>query len=276
MNKWFLMFAVALCAGMTFAQGKAPSKKSSKPNQMIEIKEITPLGGESDYLVNYVPGKGEVKIKHDSSFDKLGIDGWHHFEVAYEVGRTGTNRDGKAVPVLVVPEVEVTFAVLYDMTKSKIFAGVSKGAQKMKSKEGIGWEDFAKQKYALFEKTVTYTTIIPGKTHYAAVCVPPAAVGIYGEPIMFSVQIKVDGTAQEYEFGNKSQDVKTEVTAGAKIAGKDVKGLAMVDGKFSTWWERIQNLSEAVVKVDNILRDRSQTIFFTQGDEFYDQVKQEQ
>lgn len=276
MNKWFLMFAVALCAGMTFAQGRAPSKKPSKPNQMIEIKEITSLGGESDYLVSYGPGKGEVKIKHDSSFKKARIKGWHYFEVAYEVGRTGTDNSGKTVPVLVVPEVEITFALLYDMTDSEIFPGVVKGAQKMKSKEGIGWEDFAKQQYALFEKTVTYTTIIPGKTHYAAVCVPPAAVGVYGKPIMFSVQIKVDGTAQEYEFSGKSQDVKTEVAAGAKVGTKDLKGLAMVDGKFSAWWERIQNLSDAVVKVENVLRDRSQTIFFTQGDEYYDQVKQEQ
>lgn len=274
MNKWFLIVAAALCGGVTFAQSRGSSKRGSKPNQVVEIKEITPLGGESDYLVKYSGGKGEVSIKHDSSFKKAGIDGWHYFEVAYEVGRTGTDGDGKNVPVLVVPEVEVTYAVVYDMTKSKHFAGVVKGAQKMKTKAGIGWDDFATQKYALFEETVTYTTIIPGKTHYAAVCVPPAAVGVYGEPLAFSVQIKVDGVAQEY--GNDGQTVMTSAVSGAKLDGKDMKSLLMVDGKFTTWWERIENLTDAVVKVENVLRDRSQTLFFIQGDEFYDQVKLEQ
>ena len=90
-------------------------------------------------------------------------------------------------------------------------------------------------------------------------------MAVYGDPILFSVQIKVNGVQQG--------EIKTELSAGAKIDDKDLKGLVVENGKPSAWWERIENLTQSVVKREGILRDRSATPFVMAGDAFYDQVK---
>lgn len=268
MNKWFLIAVAALCAGVTVAQGRGRGGEEggSRPNQVLKINEITPLGGESDYLTiaPQVASKWKLKIDHKDTFKKMGIDGWHYFEVSYLVPKIGTDSAAKKVPILAIPEVEITYALLYDMTKSKHFAGVRGMARKAKTTEAVGSEDL-RQQYALFTETVTYTTILPGREHYAAVCVPPAAVGVYGEPMIFSVQISVNGVLQG--------DIKTVAVSGAKIGDRALDSLLIVDKKPAAWWERVQNLSEAVFKVDGILRDRSATPFALAGDDFYDQVK---
>lgn len=268
MNKWFFLAVTALCAGVTFAQsrGKDDEGGSSKPNQVLKINEITPLGGESDYLTiaPQLAAKWKLKLNHKDSFKKMGVDGWHYFEVSYQVPKVGTDSAGKKVPILAIPEVEITYALLYDMSKSKHFAAVRGMAKKAKTTEAVGAEDL-RQQYALFTETVTYTTVFPGRECYAAVCMPPSAVGVYGEPMIFSVQINVNGTQQG--------EIKTVAAAGAKIGDKALDSLLVVDRKPAAWWERVQNLSEAVFKVEGVLRDRSATPFALAGDDFYDQVK---
>lgn len=272
MKSWMMVLLVALCASTVMAQSKKRNKGDSggagvksEPGQMLVIKEITALGGDSDYLATppSVDEKWKLKINHSDSYVKDGVKGWHYFEVAYDVAKIGTDDSGKKLPILVIPEVEVTFAVLYDMKHSK-HAGAVKG-QANKAGGAIGWESPNKTNILLTE-TVTYTSITPGRKHYAAVCVPPSSVAVYGKPVMFSVQIKVDGVEQG--------EIHTQVVGGAKVGEKEVEKLAMSPKKEKiAWWESIQNASQTVEKVEGILRDRSKTPFVMAGDMYYDQVK---
>ncbi len=267
---WFVFAVMVLCATSVMAQGrgrrgsKGGASAEKKTDQVIQITEITGVSGDSDYLAE-VPQeveKWKLKINHKDTFKKNGVKGWHYFEVAYQVANAGTDSAGKKKPILALPEVEVTYAVLYDMMKSKHAQSVYKNAQKAGG--AIGWDD-PKTKYVMLTDTVTYLDITPGREHYAAVCVPPSFVAMAGEPILFSVQIKVDGVQQG--------EIKTELQGGAKIDGKEIAGLAKAEGDAAVWWERIQNLTDAVQKRDGILRDRSQTPFVMAGDNYYDQVK---
>lgn len=271
MKSWMMVLLVTICAGTALAQGrknraaKDAGGGKSEPGQMLEIKEITPLGGDSDYLAPApsVEEKWKMKINHADSHVKDGVKGWHYFEVAYNVSRIGTDASGKKLPILVVPEVEVTYAVLYDMKQSKLAGGVKGNADKAGG--AIGWES-PDQLNVLLTETVTYTSITPGRTHYAAVCVPPSSVAVYGKPVVFSVQIKVDGIQQGEIF--------TQAVGGAKIEGKDIAGLLVGPKKEKiAWWESIQNKAKSVTKVEGILRDRSNSPFIMVGDMYYDQVK---
>lgn len=268
MKAWLFFALALLCAGTTFAQrasrrGGAAGGKAA-PDQMIRINEITGVGGDSDYLAvaPTTDEKWKLKINHKDTYKKDAAKGWHYFEVSYQVANIGTDSAGAKKPILAIPEVEVTFAVLYDMTKSKIASSVYKNAQKAGG--AIGWDN-PKELYPLLTETVTYTTVTPGREHYAAVAVPPSFVAVHGTPMIFSVQIKVNGEQQG--------EIKTEAVGGAKIGDKDIKGLLVEKGKPAAWWERIQNLSDAVYKVEGILRDRSLTPFVMVGDAYYDQVK---
>lgn len=260
-----LMVAAVLCAGEAMAQGRRGGANGGAGGKsdgaMIVIREITGVGGDSDYTVvaPQVDEKFKKKVNHTDTYKKDSVKGWHYFEVAYQV----KNGDPVAKkPILVLPEVEITYALLYDMKKSKIAASVAQNAKKAGG--AIGWDD-PKQLYSLITETFTYTSITPGREHYAAVCVPPSSVAVYGEPILFSVQIKVNGVQQG--------EIKTELAGGAKIDDKDLKGLVVENGKPSAWWERIENLTQSVVRREGILRDRSATPFVMAGDAFYDQVK---
>lgn len=273
MKSWMMVLLVALCASTVLAQGRrsrngGAAKESAEPGQMLEIKEITTLGGDSDYLAPApsTDEKWKLKINHSDNYKKDGVNGWHYFEVAYDVARIGTNASGKKLPILVIPEVEITFAVLYDMKQSKLAASTKAMADKAGG--AIGWEK-PSQLNTLLTETITYTSITPGRKHYAAVCVPPSSVAVYGKPVIYSVQIKVDGIQQG--------DIVTEAVKGAKIDGKEIGGLLTgeVRGKKApiAWWESILNKAPSVTKVDGILRDRSATPFIMVGDMFYDQVK---
>lgn len=272
MKSWMMLLLVTLCASTVMAQGRRNAKGASagagakaEPGQMLEIKEITGVAGDSDYLAPApsTDEKWKLKINHSDSYVKDGAKGWHYFEVAYEVAKIGTDAAGKKLPILTIPEVEVTFAVLYDMKQSKLAGTVKQMADKAGG--AIGWEK-PSQLNTLLTETVTYTSITPGRKHYAAVCVPPSSVAVYGKPVVFSVQIKVDGVQQGEIF--------TEAVKGAKVEGKDIAGL-LVDGKKqnAAWWESIQNKADSVTKVEGILRDRSKTPFVMVGDMYYDQVK---
>lgn len=262
MKKWMLFTMAVLCATCTMAQKK--KGPTMKEGQVIAIKEITGVGGDSDYTTSapQVVEKWKKKINHTDNYKKDNVDGWHFFEVAYVVGSTGQDEAGAKKPILVIPEVEITYALLYDMNKSKLVNGVKGAANKAKG--AIGWDN-PKEMYSLFTTTVTYTTITPKREHYAAVCLPPSVVAVYGEPIAFSVQIKVDGIQQG--------DIETVFLGEAKVGGKSLKDIAYDKNGPSAWWERIENLTDAVVKRDGILRDRSATPFALVGDMYYDQVK---
>ena len=270
MKSWMMVLLVALCASSVMAQGR--NKKGgnagggkSEPGQMLEIKEITTLGGDSDYLAvaPTTEEKWKMKINHSGSYVKEGVKGWHYFEVAYKVDQIGTDAAGKKMPILVIPEVEITYAVLYDMTQSKLAGMVKKNADKAGG--AIGWES-PKQLNVLLTETVTYTSITPGREHYAAVVVPPSSVAVYGKPMVFSVQIKVDGIQQGEIF--------TQAVGGAKVDGKEIASLLVGPKKEKVaWWESIQNKAPSVTKVEGILRDRSNSPFIMVGDMYYDQVK---
>lgn len=272
MKAWMVFAVAALCAGGTMAQQRAARGArggEAKPDQVIRISEISGVGGDSDYLAQppQTDAKWKLKVNHKDTYRKDQAKGWHYFEVAYQVANIGTDASGAKKPVLALPEVEITYALLYDMTKSKVAASVARNAQKAGG--AIGWDN-PRQLYTLLTETVTYTTVTPGREHYAAVCVPPSFVAVYGDPIVFSVQIKVNGEQQG--------EIATEAVGGAKVGGNDIAGILKEkgpDGKArnAAWWERIQNLTEAVTKQEGILRDRSSTPFALAGDAFYDQVK---
>ncbi len=269
MKSLVMLALVALCATSALAQsrGRRGAKSGgdgAKPDQMIRIVEISKVNGDSDYLAEapQVDQKWKLKINHRDTFKKNGVKGWHYFEVAYQVGNVGTDSNGAKKPILAIPEVEITYAILYDMKRSKHASSVYKNAQKAKG--AIGWSN-PKELAILLTETVTYTDITPGREHYAAVCVPPSFVAIGGEPIIFSVQIKVDGVQQG--------EIMTEAQNGAKIGDRDIGGLISAKGDDAAWWERVQNLSDAVMKREGILRDRSMTPFVMAGDDYYDQVK---
>ncbi len=268
MKAWMLVALTLVCAGGAYAQGRSRGG-SAQPNQMIRIKEISGVGGDSDYTTAapQVDAKWKKKINHTDNYQKDNAKGWHYFEVAYQVANIGTDASGAKKPVLAIPEVEITYALLYDMKQSKIAAGVARNAQKANG--AIGWDN-PKQLYSLLTTTVTYTSITPGREHYAAVCVPPSAVAIYGDPMVFSVQIKVDGVQQG--------EIVTQAAGNAAVDGKKLDSILEErgpDGKptAAAWWERIENLSESVVRREGILRDRSMTPFVMAGDQYYDQVK---
>lgn len=268
MKSWMMVLLVALCAGTVFAQGKTRGKggdSKKEPGQMLKIKEISGVAGDSDYLVKEAPqldAGWKLKINHSDSYTKDSAKGWHYFEVAYDVDKIGIDASGKKLPVMVIPEVEITYALLYDMAGSKLASSVKQNAKKAGG--AIGW-DKPSCVYTLMTETVTYTSITP-RQHYAAVCVPPSSVAVYGKPLLFSVLIKVDGIQQGEIF--------TQVAAGATVDGKDIRPL-VVGGKGEKlpWWESIQNKSESVNKVEGILRDRSLTPFIMYADKYYDQIK---
>ena len=270
MRAGLMMVLALVCVGSLQAQrpASASGRDGARPKaeaSMLRIREITGVGGNSDYTVvaPQVEEKWKKKINHSSSYAKDSVKGWHFFEVAYQV----RDADASGKPIFVLPEVEITYALLYDMHRSKRVAGVMTRAKKAGGAVGL---DNPKQLYSLFTETFTYTSITPGRDHYAAVCVPPSAIAVYGEPLLFSVQIKVNGVQQG--------DIETQAVGGAAIDGKELEKILVAkgsDGKAhpTAWWEQIENLSNAVVKRDGILRDRSATPFALAGDMYYDQVK---
>lgn len=272
MKAWMLMAVTLVCAGGAYAQqGRSSRGGAAQPNQVIRIREISGVGGDSDYTTAapQIDAKWKKKINHTDNYQKDDAKGWHYFEVAYQVANIGTDAAGKKKPILAIPEVEITYALLYDMKQSKKAASVARQANQAGG--AIGWEN-PKQLYSLLTETITYTSITPGREHYAAVCVPPSAVAIYGDPMVFSVQIKVDGVQQG--------EIVTQAAGNAAVDGKKLDSILEErgpDGKptAAAWWERIENLSESVVRREGILRDRSMTPFVMAGDQYYDQVKAE-
>lgn len=265
MKKIITLAMVAMCATSVMAQRAKKGAKGARipEGQVLAIKEISGVGGDSDYLVEapQLDEKFKVKINHRGDYRKDSVKGWHFFEVAYDVGATGSDASGDKKPILVLPEVDITFALLYDIKKSKLASSVANAAKKAGG--AIGWEN-AKQEYSLFTRTITYTSITPKREHYAAICVPPSAVAAYGDPIAFSVQISVDGVPQG--------DIETSIQD-TKVGTKSLKELVTDKGKPCAWWESIENKTDAVVRREGIIRDRSETPFVMVGDLYFDQVK---
>ena len=269
MKSWMMLAMGLLMASSVLAQGRQTrggAKGAEEETLLVAIKEISTLAGDGDYAVEAPTAdeKFKKKIQHSDSYKKESGKGWHYFEVAYKVA---TQDPISKKPILALPEVEITYALLYDMKKSKLATAVAGRAKKTNG--AIGWE-VPKQVYSLLVEKLTYTTITPGRMHYAAVCVPPSMAVVYGDPIAFSVQISVDGRQQG--------EIVTQLAPGASVDGKKLEDLVCEKGpdgkrKFTAWWERIQNLTDSVVERKGILRDRSQTPFVMAGDMYYDQIK---
>lgn len=271
MKTWMVLLIAVLSAGSVVAQSRSSrnssrNSKDAKPNQVIRIKDISPVNGKSDYVPRDIPSmspKFKVSLNHTDSYTKEGVDNWHYFEVAYQVSNGGTDDAGKKKPILEIPEVDITYALLYDMSKSKHASTVHGQAEKAGG--AIGWEK-PSQIYTLLTETVTYTSITPGRDHYAAVCVPPSFAVVHGEPIVFSVQISVDGVQQG--------EIYTKALGSAEIGGKKLEPLLFdKEKKPLPWWETIENKTDAIVRQTGVLRDRSLTPFLLFGDQFYDQIK---
>ena len=67
MKIWMLLAVTLVCAGGAYAQGRSSRGGSSaQPNQMIRIKEISGVGGDSDYTTAapQVDAKWKKKINH--------------------------------------------------------------------------------------------------------------------------------------------------------------------------------------------------------------------
>ncbi|MEG1480163.1 MAG: hypothetical protein RSD41_04075 [Kiritimatiellia bacterium] len=278
MKAWMIFLMAALVSSGVMAQrgsrvtsgGAAKNAKAMKAEQYIRITDATTVGGENEYSA--VPPQTaediKTKVKHRDSWKKDGVKGWHYFDIAYEVADRGVDASGKLQPILVLPEVEITYALLYDMSRSKLAGQVLKNAAKAGG--AIGWEDAKAQRFVLLTETVTYQNIIPNREHYAAVCVPPAFVVAFGLPVCFSAEIKVNGVRQG--------EIMTRASSGTKIGENELASLLVEKSEGgkpvpSAWWERIQNLSSAVGKQMGVLKDRSATPFALTGDYYYDQVK---
>lgn len=264
MKHWFIAVAAVLAAGTVFAQRNA--KKSAEGSGLINIIDITDVKNEGDYsmMPPLVSQDLKTKIQHRDSWRKeSNLRGWHYFEVAYAVGDVYTDDAGKKMPVLALPEVTITYALLYDMTKSQL-ASRTYGIMKKAKSPAVGWDN-PNVRYALLIKEITYVNITPNREHYAAVCVPPAFAVTYGLPICYSVRISVNGEPQG--------PIVTKAAPGAKVDGKPLAPLLVKDGEPTAWWETIRNLSDAVDTRDGVLRDRSLTPFSLAGDEYYDPVK---
>ena len=256
MKVWMLLALTLVCAGGAYAQSRSRGGTSAKVNQMIEVKDITGMGGDSDYTVTapQIAEKFKKKINHSDDYTKDEAKGWHYLEVAYMVKKSSTGDSGRRkIPILAIPEVEITYAVLYDRDRLKGIKDIK--AEASKEKAVIGWDN-PNQTYVLMTDTITYTSITPDREHYAAVCVPPSAVAIYGQPVIFSVQISVDGVQQG--------------SIATRAAGGLPKGLLDLvrdsKGEFLPWWEDVESKGNgAVLKVEGILRDRSMTPFVMSG-----------
>lgn len=274
MKSGMLVIFAVLCAGSVVAQGRRGGARgaggSAAQDGCISLIDITDVTGDKNYTMPAPQVTDAVKtnVKHKDAYKKFGVDGWHYFDVAYKVSNIFVD-SGSKKPILVLPEVEITYALLYDITKSDSKDTKFAIANMGKAHGAVGLES-TKAQYALFTETFTYADITPNREHYAAVCVTPGAAAAYGKPVVFSVQIKVNG--------EKQGEIMTRAMGGVKVGGKDLAGLLKEkgpDGKEvnAAWWERIQNLTDAVAKQDGVLRDRSATPFALAGDVYYDQIK---
>lgn len=264
MKHWIIAAAAVLAAGTLCAQRNARNAKEGEG--LVKIIDITDVKNEGDYsaMPQLASQDIKTKIQHRDSWRKeSNLRGWHYFEVAYSVDDVYVDESGKKMPVLALPEVTVTYAILYDMTKSQL-ASRTYGIMKKAKSSALGWED-PNVRYALLVKEITYVNITPGREHYAAVCVPPAFAVTYGLPICYSARISVNGAPQG--------PIVTKIAPGAKVDGKALAPLLTKDGEPTAWWESIRNLTDTVETRDGVLRDRSMTPFALSGDEYYDPVK---
>ena len=267
MKKSWLMLALAfLCVGSVMAAPRSGASKM-KPGQVVRIKEVTDVNGKNNYLISAkdVPkvGAPRFSVSHSDSYLKDSVKGWHYFDVAYDVATVMTDKGGTKKYVMMLPEVQITFAAIYDMTKSKL-AGRAIGPAKQGA-QIVGWDNPKEQQYAVFTSTYTYQNVTAGRMHYAAVCVHPGLTAVYGEPIAFSAAISFDGELQE---------IKTSFSGKAKLEGKALPQL-LFKGRDEplAWWESAAGSWKSVIMCEGALRDRSLTPFSMVDDQYYDQIK---
>lgn len=272
----------ALGASALMAQGRQEGRQGtaqSEQKTVITITEMSNVQAETDYLIKLkdsgLDDKFKVRLTHSDDFTKDLVSGWHAFEVEYNVAPVDPKTGD---PVLMLDEVEITFALLYDGTHSKYFSSRMAAFQRERNKDKpvrvVGMER-PDAIYSLVSETITYTTITSGRKHYAMAMVSPGAAAAYGLPIAFSVQIKVNGVQQGQiktyaKWGNTLKGV-LDPTANNKEG--TLEELLGTPKQPKPWWENIENRSKKVVRRVGVLRDISQTPFCLKGVKYFDQPK---
>ncbi len=106
-----------------------------------------------------------------------------------------------------------------------------------------------KEKFSFYTTQETYTDVVKGE-HYAGVVLSPILVERYGKPLLFGVEISVNG---------KSQGMKTE----GKVTGIDTA---------KDWWRSDAMRQDFVAPRDG-LKDRSRTLWAVINADDYETVK---
>lgn len=134
-----------------------------------------------------------------------------------------------------IEELQITYAVLAEVPR-----GVA------------GRPGAPKEQYSLYILQETYTEIAKGQ-HFASITLPPTAIIRFGRPILFGVEITVNGRVQGVQ------------TTGS-VKGIDIR--AKPD-----WWRGEQMRSEAVAQRNGYLKDRSRTPWAIINPDDYETVK---
>lgn len=108
-----------------------------------------------------------------------------------------------------------------------------------------------KERFSFYTIQESYVNVAKGE-HYASVVLPPAAITRYGKPILFGVEISVNG---------KSQGMKTE----GRVVGIDTV-------KTPDWW-RSDAMRQDFVASREGLKDRSRTPWAVINADDYETVK---
>ncbi|MEG1787640.1 MAG: hypothetical protein RR133_01080 [Kiritimatiellia bacterium] len=266
----------------------------------IQIKNITRVDDENEYSalpaltkqeriqneesgqsidLSYTSKYGYIPIQQDGSsrkrdyrnlWKRVAVTGWHHFDVVYEV--TGETIDRRP-SVNKIPEITITYALLYDMSKSKLLTQLLMNAAKADCKVDWYLEDIKNPHYyVMVTRTITYQNIAHGQEHRARVCVPPSFIVAYGLPVCFSAELKMNGKRQG--------EVMTQMCSGVKIEEHKLSSLlveknAKGESTPSAWWKSIRTISSTVGERLDVLQDRSMTPFYMFNDFDYNQVKQD-
>lgn len=255
----------------------------TRKNQVAYINDMTELKGDKDYRVELATRGFELSKRLSLSKSREKIDNkyekemWDYFEVEYFVVDEVPTIDGEKksiVPVYGLKEVEITFALLYDANEYNL----SQFKTMKKDVKPYGLNEF--NRYTVMSRTITYVGITADRYHYAAIAMPHMGY-LYGNPILFSVQIKVDGVNQ----GDLQTRFKMPTASGSAsgLITKDVMTKALLGptataGKptadWLVWWED-QTITGGRLTVvnDDLIKDRSQTPFVVLSPEFYDMVK---
>ncbi len=292
-----LLFAATLLIGSSslFAQGGVPTVGDNsywrmRKDQFAYITALTAVTSERDYRIELpnarafeLPKTLTVNKKREKPSKSFDATLWDYFEIEYAVSTLTAIKDGArtkkdTLSVYALPEVEITYAILYDSnanSNNPYFAKMSKLPQKPALADSFG-------RYTLFTRTYTYLGVTPGRKHYAAVAMHHMGF-LYGNPILFSAQIKVNGIKQgeiaySVDFGALKAKGNPEGVLTEAIAHKALFAKTSEIGKKTLdvlpWWESGAIIDLPGLKTNtDMIKDRSLTPFVLYAPENYNMVK---